>query len=66
MTEINKLQTDSLYIEKIAREKFMMVRPGEKVLELENQKLLIKIKNIYYLIFFSSKLTFFKPRYFKI
>ena len=29
MTEINKLQTDSIYIEKIAREKFMMVRPGE-------------------------------------
>ena len=38
MTEINKLQTDSLYIEKIAREKFMMVRPGEKVFRVRESK----------------------------
>ena len=38
ITEINKLQTDSLYIEKIAREKFMMVRPGEKVFRVRESK----------------------------
>ena len=31
--EIVKLNIDQDYIEKIAREKFMMVKPGEKVLE---------------------------------
>jgi len=38
ITEINKLQTDSIYIEKIAREKFMMVRPGEKVFRVRESK----------------------------
>ena len=61
ITEINKLQTDSIYIEKIAREKFMMVRPEKRFLELENQRPLIKIKNIYYLIFFLQSLLFQTP-----
>ena len=36
--EITKLQTDKEYIEKIAREKFMMVLPGEKVYRVEEIK----------------------------
>tara|TARA_Y100000768_G_C23420430_1_gene425874 strand:+ start:25 stop:336 length:312 start_codon:yes stop_codon:yes gene_type:complete len=38
ITEINRLQADSIYIEKIAREKFMMVRPGEKVFRVRESK----------------------------
>ena len=37
-SEINKLQTDKEYIEKIAREKFMMVKPGEKVFRVIESK----------------------------
>ena len=36
--DINKLQTDNEYIKKIAREKFMMVLPGEKVYRVEESK----------------------------
>ena len=36
--EINQLQTNNEYIEKIAREKFMMVLPGEKVYRVKNEK----------------------------
>ena len=36
--EINQLQTNNEYIEKIAREKFMMVLPGEKVYRVEEIK----------------------------
>ena len=36
--EINQLQNDHAYIEKIAREKFMMVLPGEKVFRVEEIK----------------------------
>tara|TARA_B100000959_G_C14506033_1_gene429251 strand:+ start:29 stop:352 length:324 start_codon:yes stop_codon:yes gene_type:complete len=39
--EINRLKYDTSYIEKIAREKFMMVKPGEKVYRV------IESKNIY-------------------
>ena len=36
--EINQLQTNNEYIEKIARERFMMVLPGEKVYRVEEIK----------------------------
>jgi len=36
--EINQLQTNNEYIEKIAREKFMMVLPGEKVYRVKEIK----------------------------
>ena len=36
--EINYLSSDMEYIEKIAREKFLMVRPGEKVFRVIEQK----------------------------
>ena len=36
--EINQLQTNNAYIEKIAREKFMMVLPGEKVYRVQEIK----------------------------
>ena len=36
--QISKLQTDNEYIEKIAREKFMMVLPGEKVYRVQEIK----------------------------
>lgn len=36
--EIHKLTYDTLYIEKIAREKFLMVRPGEKVFRVIESK----------------------------
>jgi len=37
-SEINKLQTNNEYIKKIAREKFMMVLPGEKVYRVQEIK----------------------------
>jgi len=40
--EINKLQTDQDYIEKIAREKFMMVKPGERVYRVKEEKEIIE------------------------
>jgi len=36
--EIHKLKYDTSYIEKIARERFMMVRPGEKVFKVIESK----------------------------
>ena len=36
--EIDKLQNDEAYVQQIAREKFMMVVPGEKVYRVQNQK----------------------------
>ena len=36
--EIHKLTYDTLYIEKIAREKYLMVRPGEKVFRVIESK----------------------------
>ena len=36
--DIARLQTDKEYIEKIAREKFMMVLPGEKVYRVQEIK----------------------------
>ena len=36
--KIVKLQTDNEYIEKIARERFMMVLPGEKVYRVQERK----------------------------
>ena len=36
--EIDKLQNDEAYVQQIAREKFMMVAPGEKVYRVQNQK----------------------------
>ena len=41
-SEINKLQTDQEYIEKIAREKFMMVKPGERVYRVKEEKEIIE------------------------
>ena len=38
--DINKLQYDQGYIEKIAREKFMMVKPGEKIYKVEDDKII--------------------------
>ena len=40
--EINKIQTDQDYIEKIAREKFMMVKPGERVYRVKEEKEIIE------------------------
>ena len=37
-SEIDQLQTNNEYIEKIAREKFMMVLPGEKVYRVQEIK----------------------------
>tara|TARA_B100000579_G_scaffold291037_1_gene241718 strand:+ start:1281 stop:1592 length:312 start_codon:yes stop_codon:yes gene_type:complete len=36
--EINHLSSDTEYIEKIAREKFLMVKPGEKVFRVIEHK----------------------------
>ena len=36
--EINYLSSDTEYIEKIAREKFLMVKPGEKVFRVIEHK----------------------------
>jgi len=36
--EINKLTNDTNYIEQIARERFMMVKPGEKVFRVIESK----------------------------
>ena len=36
--EINKLKNDTSHIERIAREKFMMVKPGEKVFRFIESK----------------------------
>tara|TARA_B100001142_G_C13772303_1_gene437691 strand:- start:34 stop:348 length:315 start_codon:yes stop_codon:yes gene_type:complete len=36
--EITKLKLDTLYIEKLAREKFLMVKPGEKVFKVMDSK----------------------------
>ena len=36
--EINKLKIDTLYIEQLAREKFLMVKPGEKVFKVMDSK----------------------------
>ena len=38
--EIDRLQTDDEYIEKLAREKFMMVMPGEKIYRVKNEKII--------------------------
>ena len=40
--EINKLQTDQDYIEQIARERFMMVKPGERVYRVKEEKEIIE------------------------
>ena len=37
-SEIDQLQTNQDYIEKIAREKFMMVKPGERVYRVKEEK----------------------------
>ena len=39
-TEITKLNVDQEYIEKIAREKFMLVKPGEKVFKVIESKMM--------------------------
>jgi cell division protein FtsB len=36
--EITKLKIDTLYIEQLAREKFLMVKPGEKVFKIMDSK----------------------------
>lgn len=36
--EMNKLAYDTSYVEKIAREKFLMVKPGEKVFRVIESK----------------------------
>ena len=37
--EIDKIKSDDTYLEKIAREKFQMVKPGEKVFRvIDNRK----------------------------
>ena len=41
-SEINRLQTDQDYIEQIAREKFMMVKPGERVYRVKEVKEIVK------------------------
>ena len=40
--EINKLQTNQEYIEEIAREKFMMVKPGERIYRVKEEKEIVK------------------------
>ena len=37
-SEITKLKLDTMYIEQLAREKFLMVRPGEKVFKVMDLK----------------------------
>ena len=37
-SEITKLKLDTMYIEQLAREKFLMVRPGEKVFKVMDSK----------------------------
>ena len=38
--EINKIKSNNLYLEKIAREKFQMVKPGEKIFRVvDNRKI---------------------------
>ena len=37
-SEITKLKLDTIYIEQLAREKFLMVRPGEKVFKVMDSK----------------------------
>ena len=38
--EISKIKSDDTYLEKIAREKFQMVKPGEKVFRVvDNRKI---------------------------
>ena len=37
-SEITKLKLDTMYIEQLAREKFLMVRPGEKVFKVVDSK----------------------------
>ena len=41
-SEINKLQTDQNYIEQIAREKFMMVKPGERIYRVNEDKAIVQ------------------------
>jgi cell division protein FtsB len=41
-SKINKLQTNQEYIEKIAREKFMMVKPGERIYRVKETKEIVK------------------------
>ena len=36
--EITKLKIDTLYVEQLAREKFLMVKPGEKVFKIMDSK----------------------------
>ena len=36
--EISKIKSDDTYLEKIAREKFQMVKPGEKVFRVVNNR----------------------------
>ena len=36
--EINKIESDDAYLEKIAREKFQMVKPGEKVFRVVDSR----------------------------
>ena len=36
--EITKIKSDELYLEKIAREKFQMVKPGEKVFRVVDNR----------------------------
>ena len=38
--DIQKLKTDENYIQKIAREKYMMVEPGERVYRVQDEKTL--------------------------
>jgi len=38
--EISRLQIDERYIQKIAREKYMMVEPGERVYRVQEEKTL--------------------------
>ena len=38
--EIGKIKSDDIYLEKIAREKFQMVKPGEKIFRVvDNRKI---------------------------
>ena len=37
-SEITKLKLDTMYIEQLAREKLLMVRPGEKVFKVMDSK----------------------------
>ena len=44
--EIQKLETDMNYLEQVAREKFMMVKPGEKLFRVVNTKTFEENKTI--------------------